>query len=88
MKKLNFNLIIILIIIFIGLIINIIFFISEPITDKLEATCEAYDMIYIYHEGPGCLDNQNVLHRIHYDCPEPYERGLCDIRFIKTKGSV
>ncbi len=68
--------------IFIAASITILIIVLEPVTDKLEATCESYDMIYVYNEGPGCLDNQNVLHKIHYDCPEPHERGLCDIRFI------
>ena len=54
----------------------------EPVTDKLEATCNEYGMIYVYREGENCLDKDNVLHPIYSECPKLRKSGLCEIRFI------
>ena len=65
------------------LYISILLITLEPVTDKLEATCKEYDMTYVFRDGQNCLDKNNVLHPIYSECPPPYMRGLCEIRFVK-----
>ncbi len=67
---------------FIILCIGLSGIILEPVTDKLEASCEAYGMIYEYRDGQNCLGKDNILHPIYSKCPPPHKRGLCEIRFI------
>jgi len=67
---------------FLILFILILWIILEPVTYKLEATCNEYGMTYVYRDGGNCLDKNNILHPIYTECPKPHKRGLCEIRFI------
>ena len=58
-------------------------FVLGDVIDLLEDTCNQYDMNYEYREGPNCLDKQNVLHPISYECGK-FSWSECKIRFIKT----
>ncbi len=63
----------------------IAFTICEPIDEKIERTCNIYDMKYVYRGGQNCLDKKNVLHPIITECPMPWKRGTCEITFIIPK---
>lgn len=56
---------------------------SKKVQTKLQRTCELYDMDYHYREGENCIEKDGTIHPIMTECPEPYQRGTCDIKFIK-----
>jgi len=86
MEKEDKRHIILISLIFGGIILFVVILLIalEPVTDKLEATCNEYGMTYVYRNGGNCLDKNNVLHPIHSECPQPHQRGLCEIRFIQS----
>jgi len=59
------------------------FFIMEGVENKLERTCQLYDMDYIYRNGDYCVESDGTLRPISSDCPPPHKRGTCDIKFLK-----
>ncbi len=58
--------------------------ILEPVQKKLERTCALYDMGYHYRNNEQyCIEEDGIIHPIATDCPQPYQRGTCKIKFIK-----
>ena len=73
-----------IVIIVIGLTVITGSILFKDVIDKLEQTCNEYDMSYEFREGANCLDEQNVLHPISYDCGI-FRWEECEIRFIQSK---
>ena len=58
--------------------------ILEPVSDKLQRTCALSNMEYYYDVGTNCIEEDGTRHSIAVmDCPQPYQRGTCEIKFIK-----
>ena len=86
--KMDFDKIVIISLIsFLILVGIIIAFNAEPVTIKMQRSCELIKMDYHYREGTNCIDKENNLHPIIFDCPAPYKwtNPECDMRFINQE---
>lgn len=53
---------------------------EESVVEK----CKEYGMTYVYRNGAQyCLDSDNILHPIYYECDTDFLEVECTIRFIK-----